>query len=347
MKLLKSLLNLKESKKKIYFEKSINHFSFPENYKNSDANMFLDEHFNAPVDEISTLEYQNVILSNSIIIQGFRISVKSTFHLLNGNTPGFNKYAKSLIKSFLKKKINIQEAYLATQEWGDNFYHFTLELLPNLINFHYCNPNVPILVPISYKSKNFIVDYFSIIGIQPMYFNGENIAFIHKLHVCPLPRVGVFNKLNLLNLKDKIEVNTLKIAYKPPFRKIYISRSNASKRKISNELAIIDYLKTVGFEIILAENIILPDLISILTETSVLISNHGAGLSNIIHLQPRQTIIELKSHNDNYWMYFSLSKILEHRYFYLFNKSDSLNYRDANIEVNLVELESILSNIII
>jgi hypothetical protein len=347
MKLLKSLFIIKESKKKINFEKSINHFSFPENYKNSDANMFLDEHFNATVDEISTLEYQKVLLSNSIIFKGCRFSVQSTVHLLNGNTLGLINYVKSLIKSILKRKIHIQEAYLATQEWGDNFYHFTLELLPNLINFHSCNPNVPILVPRSYKSKKFIVDYFSIIGIQPMYFNGENVAYIKKLHVCPLPRVGVFNKLNLLNLKDKIEVNALKIEYKPPFRKIYISRSNANKRKISNEQAVIDYLKTVGFEIILAENIYLPDLISILSETSVLISNHGAGLANIIHLQPGQTIIELKSHNDNYWMYFSLSKILEHRYFYLFNKSDSLNYRDANIEVNLVELESILNNYII
>lgn len=347
MKLFKSLLRLTEVNKTVYFEKHTNILEYPNNFNNVHAEMFLPEHFKATVEEICLLEYKNVVLSNRVIFQGLKYYDESIFHTLNGNYLSYIQYAKAFFKSILKRKILVKEAYLATQEWGDNFYHFTLELLPNLINFHYCNPNVPILVPVSYKSKKFIVDYFSIIGIQPIYFNGENVAFIKKLHVCPLPRVGVFNKLNLLNLKDKIEVKSLKIVYKPTFRKIYISRSSANKRKISNELAVIDYLNSVGFEIILAENIVLPNLISILSETAVLISNHGAGLTNIVHLQPGQTIIELKSHNDNYWMYFSLSKLLEHRYFYLFNKSDSLNYRDANIEVSLVELEYILSNIII
>ncbi len=346
MKLFKSFLKLTEVNKTIYFEKSINVLGLPDNYDKAHAEMFFPEHFKANVQEICLLEYQNVVLSNSVIFQGLKYADESIFHTLNGNFLSFIQYAKAFIKSIVKKKIFVQEAYLATQEWGDNFYHFTLELLPNLINFHNSNPTVPIIVPINYKSKKFIIDYFSIIGIQPIFSNTENILVIDKLYVSPLPRVGIFNKLNLFNLKDSIEVNTLKIKYTPPFRKVYISRSCANKRKIINEESVIHLLKSMNFEIILAEKIILSELISVLSETTILISNHGAGLSNIIHLQPKQTIIELKAHNDNYWMYFSLSKILEHNYYYLFNKSDSLNYRDANIEVNVNELEFFLNGII-
>jgi capsular polysaccharide biosynthesis protein len=174
----------------------------------------------------------------------------------------------------------------------------------------------------------------------------KNVVKVNTLFAIEVPKVGVFNKFNLTNFKNKIEVDSLSINYREPFRKVYLSRTKANRRRISNELELVKLLSAFDIEIYYAEDLELSSLIRILSETKFLISNHGAGLSNIIHLQPGQTILELKSDNDNYWMYFSLSRILDHKYYYLFAKGDSINYRDSNIEVNLQSLELLLKEIV-
>ena len=273
-------------------------------------------------------------------------SEKSSFHTQNNSGTNFSKYIKSFFKTILKRKQIFKNAFLGRQDWGDNFYHFTLELLPNLVNFHKRYPDVPILMPLNYKSKSFITSYLSIVGIKPTYYNVNNVLKVENLFAIEVPKVGIFNKFNILNLKNNIELESLSINYKEPFRKVYLSRTKANRRRIINEPELVNLLSKFDFEIYFAEDLELSSLIRILSETKFLISNHGAGLSNILHLQPKQTILELKSDNDNYWMYFSLSRILDHKYYYLFDKGDSINYRDSNIEVDINQLESLIKDIV-
>jgi hypothetical protein len=342
----KSILNLKEKSQEVIFEKTINSFSVLENHKIQHEKMFFEEHFSANVNQIAIFKYNNVIVSNTIIYKGLSYSEKSSFHSLNNNFISFSNYFKSLLKGLFKRKIFFKNAFLGGQEWGDNFYHFTLELLPNLVNFHTHYPDIPILMPSAYKSKSFITGYLSIVGIKPTYYNVNNVLKVENLFSSEVPRVGVFNKFNILNLKKKIEIEALSISYTKPFRNVYLSRSKANRRRVSNEPELVNMLSKFGFEIYYAEDLELSSLIRILSETKFLISNHGAGLSNILHLQPKQTILELKAENDNYWMYFSLSRILDHNYYYLFAKGDSSNYRDSNIDVDIIQLESLIKDLV-
>jgi len=346
MNILKSIFDIKGKYKELLFGKSVNNYNFPENYNSKHSEMFVKEHFYAEIPEIYLLNYEDVIISNSIIFKGLAYSDKSTFHTLNNSFVNTSLYLKSLFKILFRKKIFIEECFLASQEWGDNFYHFTLELLPSIVNFSLQFPNVPILLPTTYKSKKFITNYLSILCINPVYYDVQNIVKIKRLFVCNVARVGVFNKLNILKLKSHIEIDKLAIQYSIPFRKVYLSRTKANRRKILNESDLCELLIKFDFEVYYAEDLEISALINILSETKFLISNHGAGLSNILHLQPGQTIVELKASNDNYWMYFSLSKLLDHKYYYLFSKSDSSNYRDSNIDVDLEELELLLKEII-
>ena len=346
MKIFNSLFRIKYINKYTLFGKTNNIFSFPENYNVLYADMFVKEHFEAKVDEIAIYEYKNVLISNAVIFNGLAYSDKSTFHTLNNSFVNTSLYLKSLFKILFRKKIFIEECFLASQEWGDNFYHFTLELLPSIVNFSIQFPDVPILMPITYKSKKFITNYLSILGINPIYYDVQNVVKIKSLFVCNVPRVGVFNKLSILKLKSHIETSKLAIQYTTPFRKVYLSRTKANRRKILNESNLCALLVKFNFEVYFSEDLERSALINILSETKFLISNHGAGLSNILHLQPGQTIVELKASNDNYWMFFSLSKLLDHKYYYLFTKSDSNNYRDSNIDVDLQELELLLKEII-
>jgi hypothetical protein len=342
MKIFKSFLDLSPFKKNIIFKEVINNFNYPDNFNKAHQKLFFKDLFSSKVFEIAIFLYKDVIISNSIIFKGLSYSDKSAFHTLNGSFAKPSLYLKSLFKILFRKKIFIEECFLAVQEWGDNFYHFTLELLPQIVSFSTLHPDVPILMPLNYKSKNFITGYLSILGINPVYYDVQNVVKIKRLFVSNVPCVGVFNKLNILKLKSHIEINRLSIQYTTPFRKVYLSRAKANRRKILNESELCTLLYKFDFEVYNAEDLEISTLIKILSETKFLISNHGAGLSNILHLQLGQTIVELKASNDNYWMYFSLSKLLDHKYYYLFNNCDSNNYRDSNIDVDLGKLELLL-----
>ncbi|MCB0501088.1 MAG: glycosyltransferase family 61 protein, partial [Bacteroidetes bacterium] len=73
-----------------------------------------------------------------------------------------------------------------------------------------------------------------------------------------------------------------------------------------------------GFEIIHAENYSLKEQIEIMNNTSVLMSVHGAGLTNMLFMPSGGKIIELRLAGDNHNnCYFSLASDLELDYYYL------------------------------
>jgi len=61
------------------------------------------------------------------------------------------------------------------------------------------------------------------------------------------------------------------------------------------------------FEVYYAEDLEFSAFINILSETIFLINNHDACLSDILHLQAAQIIVELMASYYNYWRCFSLS----------------------------------------
>ena len=101
-----------------------------------------------------------------------------------------------------------------------------------------------------------------------------------------------------------------------PFRKIYVSRINAPRRKFSNEEEVIALMKSFNFEIIELENTTLKEQVRLFSETKLLVAMHGAALSNMLFMssktsvvelyRKRRTIFELKSK-----VYKNLSPVLE------------------------------------
>jgi len=79
-----------------------------------------------------------------------------------------------------------------------------------------------------------------------------------------------------------------------------------------------------------------------MNESKMVISCHGAGLTNIMFMQKGQTVIELKEKNNNYWCYFSLARVFGLDYNYILCEGDDENHRDANIKVDLFALSELL-----
>ena len=67
-------------------------------------------------------------------------------------------------------------------------------------------------------------------------------------------------------------------------RKIYISRSKARRRKISNEILIIPLLLKYGIEMIHCEDLTFKEQVELFSETKLLISNQSPAVTTFHQL---------------------------------------------------------------
>lgn len=73
---------------------------------------------------------------------------------------------------------------------------------------------------------------------------------------------------------------------------IYISRRK-SKRSITDERGLEDHLKTLGFQIVFAEDMSVGDQIDLFRRCRVVVGPHGAGLTNIVFAPSGALVVEL------------------------------------------------------
>lgn len=96
-------------------------------------------------------------------------------------------------------------------------------------------------------------------------------------------------------------------------RKLYLSRRNASRRKVVNEEMLIESLALEGFSIIDCEKFSVAQMVDMMSYAHVVVGPHGAGMANIAFCSRGTYIIEFYSAHlsQEYW---------------LFAKRNSLNY---------------------
>jgi len=99
-------------------------------------------------------------------------------------------------------------------------------------------------------------------------------------------------------------------------RKIFISRSAASRRRLHREDFIAKRLQDEGFELIALENLSFRQQIKIMSEARAVVSTHGAGLTNLIWYPPGTKIVELFAAEYVNVCYWNISRMLGLDYAY-------------------------------
>jgi capsular polysaccharide biosynthesis protein len=99
--------------------------------------------------------------------------------------------------------------------------------------------------------------------------------------------------------------------------KVYISRGKAQRRKITNEEEVIAVMKEFGFETIYFEDHSFEQQAKIAMNARYIVSNHGAGLTNMLFMGSGSSVLELRKRGDAHNnCYFALASALELKYFY-------------------------------
>ena len=80
-----------------------------------------------------------------------------------------------------------------------------------------------------------------------------------------------------------------------PGRKIYISRSDASHRKVSNSEEVHAMVSALGFEVIALSRLSFIDQAKLFYTSDVIVGEHGAGLANLVYCRKATKVIEIFS----------------------------------------------------
>jgi capsular polysaccharide biosynthesis protein len=131
--------------------------------------------------------------------------------------------------------------------------------------------------------------------------------------------------------------------------RVYISRRAAGKRRIANEHEIVSILTRNGFEIVCAEDLTFEQQVALASQTRYLVSNHGAGLANMLFMPEGGSVLELR-HRTDYVnnCYFVMASALGLNHFYQLCEPQQQNVdpHTADLIVDPQEFEHSLSGLV-
>ena len=130
-------------------------------------------------------------------------------------------------------------------------------------------------------------------------------------------------------------------------KRLYLSRSG--RRQIKNELQVRDVVKKFDFEIVEDVARSIDEQIRLFKSASVIVSPHGAGLTNLLWCDPGTEVIECFGGGYVRPHYYYISKLLKLKYSYIVDNPDVEDHwqkRADNMMVDVVALEMQLKKII-
>ncbi|UII27787.1 glycosyltransferase family 61 protein [Fulvivirga maritima] len=234
-----------------------------------------------------------------------------------------------LIKNerIIPKAISLVNIYVQAPYY--NYFHWVVDCLPLLQAVQHDLGNV--IVIINKNPKQFQIDSLQLLGVAKeniMEWNYEK-ALIKELIVPQFRRVTS----DLDDLFSPLAINWLRnsifrgVDLTPRYHtKVYISRSKNSFRKVVNEAEIDEMLSAKGFFKYYLEDMSFSDQVNLFYNADVIISPHGASMTNLIFMSEKSKVIELLFLNEGYWysLYYLLAAAIGVKYTFL--KCEEFNY---------------------
>ncbi|MGL6283693.1 MAG: glycosyltransferase family 61 protein, partial [Microcoleaceae cyanobacterium] len=121
----------------------------------------------------------------------------------------------------------------------------------------------------------------------------------------------------------------------PYGERIYISRSQASRRRILNETEILEDLNNLGFVSVFLESMSVEEQAICMAGARVIIAPHGAGLTNLVFCRPGTKIIELFSDQYLIGLYWKISNLSGLQHYHLINSSSDILGQDQRNSLDI------------
>lgn len=307
---------------------------------------------------------KNCFISNSgiIIYNGF-IPFNSAENLIGNQDETFYythwrkaieqfivcKYGKSLNSI----RLTDSQLYFSIHTPWFGYFSWVTTCLPRLLKVIEKYPNAVLLYPQEWDSIDYVKEslkYFTNLSLKKIPIDHHVFVSNYLLEPCR-SWTSHFDKSDLFEIrrffKNKISKDLLGSK-----SRVYISRSKSNRRKIVNEVELEKLLISMDFKIVNMEDYSFIEQVKMMNETSILLSSHGAGLTNINFLNENSKVIEftplIQDISKFRFPFWRMSNLLNLSYYCMFCEviQKTSDQYDADISVDLKKVELLLNRVI-
>ena len=323
----------------------------PRNFDQAHLNLFQHE-FERPIPSTRLLRFENVgVSSEGLLFKGAKILPQSFAYAFEFKEWKRRSILKFLVTNhFLRKRRKIETPVLwITDYWSKGYFHWLTDALTRLFVVRDRLDQMTLLLPWEFERQDFVQSSLKVFGVRNVEFIKrdevvECRSLLMPTHTAPS---GHFRDEVIQDVR-----RTLLSAFGDSSSKdqrIYISRRLAGRRRIINEDELTPVLKKFGFEMVCAEELSFEQQVKLTSRARYFVSNHGAGLTNMLFMREGGSVLELR-HESDYVnnCYFILASALGFEYYYQLCKGekDLADPHTADLLVNPSELEKNLSEMI-
>jgi hypothetical protein len=319
---------------KILFEEHITKRKQPVNFNNGDLQIFEHE-FERKIRDTHLLVLKNAFYIYDVIMKFGKSPRKYlSYSLVYPDIP-FKTILKRILL-FRRGYIKLEKGVWIADNWSPGHFHWLTDALPRLMASKRENELYPVLLPEHFKHLHYVTESLNLLGEVVIYFNIQKPIKISKLLLTShTSDTGNYNRILINELRNTF-LNKFKVKGD---RKIFISRMNAPKRKIVNEIEVVGLLKEYGYEIHYFEEYNFEKQVELISQSKSLVGLHGSGLTNMLFMREGGAVLELRNQDDaQNNCYFSLASELNIHYFYQLNQGNTSDIKTVDITVDIEKL---------
>lgn len=337
--------DLRIDKVQLYPE-TISRRRLPLNFDGADLKLFEHE-LERVIPETKLLTLSDVRLSaDGFLFKGLRILPESFAYPANFGRWKFRSRIKFFTKNYVFRRVRDvgHDVLWVTDDWSTAYYHWLMDVMSRLVVMQDRLAPLTLLLPYTCANLEFVSSSLRCFNLKSVEFVGPREVLrcrkvVMPSHVAP---TGNYNDDIIRRVRDLMVQALGSADYTGKGERVYISRARASKRKITNEAEVLDVLQHRGFLTVYPEEMSLEEQVKLFSRTRYLVSNHGAGLANMLFVPDHANVLELRQDGDAHRnFYFSLASALNQNYFYQTCRpaSQDVDQHVADLIVDTVALE--------
>ena len=250
-----------------------------------------------------------------------------------------------------QESVPFEKAVLVTDNWSANYFHWMVDSLQRVLVAQMAGINWPIMLPEYFAGQAFVRESLDFLGLSYEICADDQLQRVKTLATITSAGPSGNPHPILVGTLSKMLRAANGMPCKPEAhhaaKRLWVSRKNSGKRRISNEEVLLPLLNEHGFESVYSEDLSFVDQMELFSQASVIVGMHGAGLTNMLVAKPGATILEIRRRDDDSNnCYFALASAIGHEYWYL--QADTLDSTnpDSDVSVRPDELDLMLTRVL-
>jgi Glycosyltransferase 61 len=311
--------------------------ALPKNLRPGDLDLFRgDLQWSSPAIPLLHLDDVLIFPDGLILRHGRPVAGSS---VAPGPRRAAQRTLKSLVNCRLPRRRFDEHVFWITDNWSHNYFHWLTDALPRLFAIRDRVADIQLLLPARFQNLSFVEPSLRPFRVGRVVFMKPKESWICSRVTMPAHTAvtGNYNEEVIRAVGQALVTKYAGDSMADRQGRIYISRQRALRRRIVNEQEIISILRDFDFTTVCPEDYSFEEQVKIFSSARLLISNHGAGLTNMLFMPEGGRVLELRRERDRRNnCFFALASALKLEYFYQLGASGppTMNPRSRPVVVD-------------